>query len=859
MAITFHSRVLLPPGALSGKQLPGGQPVSGLYNRSVIFYNQNVLPRVKEPAGPKPANIIRWGTKSALPFRRKILYYGLMLLLTVLALEGMGRLSYYVAYGQWYGGGGLAAAVATIPPDSPEYFEARRIAHPFYGITAGSPRNDQNAMPPRQRREDMVIIGLLGGSVANQVEPFLQVALDRWFAANELPRRPVVIGLALGGSKQPRQTMLVANTLLLGGEFDLIVNLDGVNELGGGRWKVQTGLFPFFPQHFGNRGNMTGAEFLLAGRLRALRGAQGRRAAAGATSPLRWSALFGLANRYRQESNAAEIIRLNQQLATTAADYGRQQPESRRNRAPQLRRERIRERLSKELPENARLWYRSSVTLSRLAAMAGADYYHFLQPNQYVPGSKPLSPEEREFAWSVEAPAKTEVELGYPLLRGFNRDLQRQGINYFDLTGIFLDRPETLYVDDCCHLNERGNELMAAEMVRLMGPALRRRGGPRPAAPVSALAAARRPAGPAAPPPSLDGPPPRPDFQVFRLEEGKYLRYVREDCDPADTDPWFFLHLLPGDLTDLPPRSRKPGFANRVFSFWEVGGRIAGGQCAMQIALPDYPLSALRTGQYVPGQGNLWSVELIIPADPVQLRADYAALAAANPVVRDYFDLYELDNRLVYVRETCAAADTAAPFFLHIIPEEVADLPEAMRAAGFDHGGFDFARRGGHFAGKCLAAVSLPDYPIKEMRTGQHIPGHDAPLWSVQLIAAPDLDNLRADYAALSAANPVIRDYFDLYWQDNRLVYVRETCAADDTAANFFLHIVPADAADLPAERRAAGFAHGGFAFVRQGGHFDGKCLAAVALPEYPIREMRTGQHIPGQGDLWSVELRAAP
>ena len=182
-----------------------------------------------------------------------------------------------------------------------------------------------------------------------------------------------------------------------------------------------------------------------------------------------------------------------------------------------------------------------------------------------------------------------------------------------------------------------------------------------------------------------------------------------------------------------------------------------------------------------------------------------------------------------------------------------------MRAAGFDHGGFDFARRGGHFAGKCLAAVSLPDYPIKEMRTGQHIPGHDAPLWSVQLIAAPDLDNLRADYAALSAANPVIRDYFDLYWQDNRLLYLRETCAAADTAANFFLHIVPADAADLPAERRDAGFAHGGFAFVRHGGHFDGKCLAAVALPEYPIREMRTGQHIPGQGDLWSVELRAAP
>ena len=37
------------------------------------------------------------------------------------------------------------------------------------------------------------------------------------------------------------------------------------------------------------------------------------------------------------------------------------------------------------------------------------------------------------------------------------------------------------------------------------------------------------------------------------------------------------------------------------------------------------------------------------------------------------------------------------------------------------------------------------------------------------------------------------------------------------------------------------------------------KCLAAVPLPDYPIKEMRTGQHIPGQGDLWSARLSAAP
>ena len=318
----------------------------------------------------------------------------------------------------------------------------------------------------------------------------------------------------------------------------------------------------------------------------------------------------------------------------------------------------------------------------------------------------------------------------------------------------------------------------------------------------------------------------------------------------------FFLHLIPWDLRELPPPYREQGFESRPFNFAEVGGRFAPWQCAAQIRLPGYPLAALRTGQYVPGQGDLWSVELIVPADPDQLRADYAALAATEPAARDYFDLYELDNRLIYLRESCAAADTAAAFFLHIVPEDPADLPADMRAAGFAHRGFAFDRRGGHFDDKCLAAVVLPDYPIKEMRTGQHIPGQDN-LWSVRLIAAPDYAQLRTDYAALSPAEPAARNYFDLYWRDSRLLYLRESCAAADTAAGFFLHIIPADVADLPAERQDAGFAHGGFVFVRQGGHFDGKCLAAVPLPDYPIKEMRTGQYVPGQGDLWSVVIAA--
>ena len=663
-------------------------------------------------------------------FRRKILYYGLMLVLTLLAIEGLARLAYYAAYGSGDGRGGAerpdnpAAAPNLIPQKADEFY---RLRHPYYGFANPSLKHAMNAPLPQQRREDTVVIGLLGGSVANYVTPYLQEALERWFAANRLPQQPVVLGLAMSAARQPQQTLIVADILLRGGEFDLIVNLDGFNELiHSAGLRSRAGVFPFFPAGWPNQVNLTGDELLLAGHIGALRREQARRAAARETSPLRWSALFALVNRWRQERIAAAIIQRNHELAAMESAYtlGKHSPRG------WLRAEGETERLQAA----ARLWYRGSVALSRLAAVAGADYYHFLQPNQYVPDSKPLTPAEQELAYGNVY--QSVVERGYPLLQDFSQDLPGQGIDYFDLTGIFADHPETLYKDDCCHVNPRGNELLAAAMVQRMEPALRRSGGASPAGPVSALDAARRPAEITAGGSRRRRPP---DFQVSFQDDGNQLRYVREDCIPGDLDLPFFLHLIPREVADLPPDSREYGFENRDFNFDGVGHSFTHKQCAAQIRLPDYPIVALRTGQYAPGTDTLlWSVELIVPADRPKLRADYAALSASQPVARGYFELYVQGYRLIYLRESCAAADTAANFFLHIVPEDPADLPADRREAGFAHGGFVFARQGGHFDGKCLAAVALPDYPggIKEMRTGQYIPGQ-GDLWSVALMAAP--------------------------------------------------------------------------------------------------------------------------
>ena len=531
-----------------------------------------------------------------MPFRRKILYYGLMLCLILLALEGMARLAYYAAYGQWYGRGPLDTLLTITPPPHKDFAgkdaTSWQIRHPFYGYVRNRPDHDLNAMPPRQRQADTVVVGLLGGSVAREVQPFLQRELNRRFAADELPRQPIVLNLTAGAAKQPQQPLIAANALLLGGEFDLIINLDGFNELyfGAGP-NFADGVFPTFPVWWRHRVGPSTDRLLLGGHIAVLRREQARLAALRETSPLRRSALFGLLNRWRQEKTAAAIIRRHHELAALKSTYTLEQHGPPNRLAP-----------GELLSELARVWYRGSLTLARLAELAGAEYYHFLQPSQYLPDSKPLSPQELALAYNPGGQHGYFAERGYPLLRRFSRDLPQQGVNYFDLTGIFADRRETLYRDDCCHLNRRGNELLAAAMVQRMEPALRRRAARPARETVSPLAAARRP-------PLSDTLLAAANFQVYRAAAGRRLRYVREDCAAADVEPRFFLHLTPRERADLPPGRWEYGFDNRDFAFGEVGGFLWRGQCRVEIRLPDYPIAYLRTGQYAAGGGEVWAAD----------------------------------------------------------------------------------------------------------------------------------------------------------------------------------------------------------------------------------------------------------
>lgn len=89
---------------------------------------------------------------------------------------------------------------------------------------------------------------------------------------------------------------------------------------------------------------------------------------------------------------------------------------------------------------------------------------HFIQPNQYLEGTKPLSADEKEL-YLANKYYGMAVTRYYPRLAEMTAQLRTEGALAYDLSGAFAGQAETLYRDDCCHLNARGNFLLAKAMV----------------------------------------------------------------------------------------------------------------------------------------------------------------------------------------------------------------------------------------------------------------------------------------------------------------------------------------------------------------------------------------------------------
>jgi hypothetical protein len=312
-----------------------------------------------------------------------------------------------------------------------------------------------------------VIVVLTGGSVAHR----FAVRTGDLFRDELRHLRPeieriVVVNLALPGYKQPQQLMTLAWVLSLGAHLDAVVNIDGFNDIALAPLEnVPKRVFPFYPRGWSLRVANFDPEFQLqAGEIRVLRDIRARLAAGFGGAPWRYSLTAGLVWTLLDRPLAHAIVDRD---AALVADPGDTQPNYRVS-GPR----RTYENQQQMYEDLATVWKHCSLQMAYLAKGNSAVYLHFLQPNQYVPDSKPFTREELSKAVFEDDPGAKLVRAVYPLLQQYGRELEGQGVHFFDLTRLFEHEKETLYVDACCHFNTRGNEIMAREVARQLAAAL---------------------------------------------------------------------------------------------------------------------------------------------------------------------------------------------------------------------------------------------------------------------------------------------------------------------------------------------------------------------------------------------------
>jgi len=427
---------------------------------------------------------------------RRRLFGAILVAVLLLIAEGAGRLGYWLMTGEGYDSAtvqqrrqGLLGTAAQPLSEAVAAQGRSRALHPFLGSVldpaAAEPLyfDRYRALPDlsgfyaldagEAPADGHTVVGIFGGSVATAASFAAREPLARRLEA--LLGRPVAFrSRALGGFKQPQQLLALAYSLSLGERYDVVINLDGFNEVALPMLLNRLDdVYPFYPRDW--RSQVEGiddpARRLRLGSLALEEENRKGRAATFEVPLLRalapWNLLWQALDRRAERRIAALQEALAVGPAGERSYRGHGPPWDYRNH-------------QQAVAALAEQWAAASLQMHRLCAANGIRYVHFLQPNQYVPGSKRLHPAEERIGVTSRARYGRFVAMGWPHLQEQGEALRRQGVNFVDLTMLFAAVEEPIYRDDCCHINERGHRILGEAMAEGAAAAL---GNGRPQAP----------------------------------------------------------------------------------------------------------------------------------------------------------------------------------------------------------------------------------------------------------------------------------------------------------------------------------------------------------------------------------------
>ncbi|MEM9778161.1 MAG: hypothetical protein AAF902_26530 [Chloroflexota bacterium] len=351
------------------------------------------------------------------------------------------------------------------------YTETPGSTHPVYKrlpdlASKGTVANQygfhsQYNYPFTKNDPNQFIIGVFGGSVSTrltlQVDKNLAEFLkeDPYFQNKEI----VLLSFGNGGYKQPQQLQILSYFLSIGQEFDMVINIDGFNEIALSNINAQRNIDPSMPnaQRIIPLLNLINEEALSFEFLTALAEVERHNQQVldlqirkrNATFAFQWAILNSLESRSMQKFQMAqfEFDKLgsleSDQVLVNIQPFQNDQGEN---------------ELLQKITEN---WANSSILMLNMLEAQNIPYYHFLQPNQYHATNRVFSEDELEIAINDDSPYKNSIEIGYPYLLEADERLLTANINYYDASALFDSEEKIVYLDSCCHYNQRGNIILA--------------------------------------------------------------------------------------------------------------------------------------------------------------------------------------------------------------------------------------------------------------------------------------------------------------------------------------------------------------------------------------------------------------
>lgn len=417
-----------------------------------------------------------------------------MLLILYGVIEAISLLGYGLATGRWLSFAEVETerervrsgeAPQLIEPGNRGPVPSWDVLHPYLGFVlhssdGGDGSNDYGflgRLPPfrfgdavdvSSRDDRPAVVAVVGGSVAQRMVYDTGRLLDSELAKAECfaGRTVDVVNLAIAGVKQPQQLMILNYFLSVGAVIDVLISLDGFNEVALPiAENAVHGVFPFYPRNwnFHVAGLKDVSLMRRVGEIEFWRGLRKDIASVFSLAPLRHSVTANILWVYLDRA-------IDRSVSMKRVDLSLAQIEGSTSFDDYLKRGPTREYPSEEAHyrDLVAVWERSIHLMHGTSRAAGIASFHFLQPNQRVPGSKTFAPGEREVALPKHHAYDAPARKGYPGLIAAGERMRAAGLPFDDLTMVFADVSETVYTDGCCHVNRLGSRRLVFEVARII-------------------------------------------------------------------------------------------------------------------------------------------------------------------------------------------------------------------------------------------------------------------------------------------------------------------------------------------------------------------------------------------------------